>query len=64
MTDDQRHHITSLLMRESLVDKDVVAGTHAGKTFQMLPDVHVMKLGGSSIIDKGKAVVMPVVRPW
>lgn len=61
MTDDQRHHINSLLMRESLVDKGVVAGTHGGATFQMLPDVHVMKIGGSSIIDKGRAVVMPVV---
>lgn len=61
MTDDSRHHIDSLLMRESLVDKQVLAGTDHGPTMQMLPDVHVVKIGGSSIIDKGRAVVMPVV---
>ncbi len=61
MTRDDRHHVESLLMRESLVDKAVLAGTHGGRTVQMLPDVHVVKIGGSSIIDRGSTVVNPVV---
>lgn len=61
MTDDHRHHVESLLMRESLVDKAVVAGTHGGKTVAMMPDVHVMKIGGGSILDKGQRAVLPVV---
>ncbi|MBK6518614.1 MAG: uridylate kinase [Polyangiaceae bacterium] len=58
---DARHHLGSLLMRESLVDKGVVAGTDGGATVRMLPDVSVVKIGASSIIDKGSAVVSPVV---
>lgn len=61
MTEDKRHHVVSRFMRESLVDKDVVAATHHGTTVQMLPDVHVVKIGGSSIIDKGSRAVTPVV---
>lgn len=58
---DERHHVESLLMRESLIDKDLVRRTHAGSTVRMLPDVHVVKIGGSSIIDKGRRAVGPVV---
>lgn len=61
MSQDKRHHVESLLMRESLVDKAVLAGTQGGTTVQMLPDVHVVKIGGSSIIDKGSKAVTPVV---
>lgn len=57
---DGRHHLESLLMRESLVDKDVQRATET-PVFRMLPHVHVVKLGGRSIIDAGRAVVYPVV---
>jgi molybdenum storage protein len=57
---DQRHHMQSLLARESLLDKDVMAGTET-PVFRMLPHVHVVKIGGSSILEAGRAVVMPVV---
>lgn len=57
---DQRHHMQSLLARESLLDKDVMAGTET-PVFRMLPHVHVVKIGGSSILEAGRDVVMPVV---
>ena len=57
---DGRHHLESMLMRESLLDKDVQRSTET-PVFRMLPHVHVVKLGGRSIIDAGRAVVYPVV---
>lgn len=57
---DRRHHVASGLMRESLVDREVMAATEA-PVVRMLPDVHVVKIGGRSVIDQGRAVTYPVV---
>ena len=57
---DGRHHVTSMLMRESLLDKEVQKSTET-PVFSMLPDAHVVKIGGRSIIDAGRAVVYPVI---
>jgi molybdenum storage protein len=57
---DGRHHLASMLMRESLLDKDVQRATET-PVFRMLPHVHVIKLGGRSILDPGRAVLYPVV---
>jgi molybdenum storage protein len=59
-TTDRRHHVTSSLMRESLVDRGVMAGTEA-PVVRMLPNVHVVKVGGRSVLDAGRAVTYPVV---
>ena len=61
-TPDKRHHLKSFLMRESLIDKDLIASTEEkGEVVRMLPDCHVFKVGGSSIIDQGREAVMPLV---
>ena len=57
---DGRHHVASMLMRESLLDRDVERATET-PVFPMLPDAHVVKVGGRSIIDAGRAVVYPLV---
>lgn len=57
---DGRHHVASKLMRESLVDKGVQRSTES-PVFRMLPDCHVVKIGGRSILDAGKEVVFPLV---
>ena len=59
---DARHHVQSLLMRESLIDKDLVAATdeHA-PVVRMLPDAHTVKIGGRSLIDPGRATLYPVI---
>ena len=57
---DQRHHVHSLLMRESLLDKQVMSATET-PVVRMLPDCHVVKVGGRSIIDGGKVTTYPLV---
>ncbi|MCH8963270.1 MAG: uridylate kinase [Bacteroidetes bacterium] len=57
---DKRHHVPSMLMRESLLDKEVMASTES-PVVRMLPHVHVIKVGGRSILDQGKAATYPVV---
>ena len=57
---DRRHHVRSLLMRESLLDKAVMAATET-PVVRMLPQCHVLKVGGRSIVDGGKATTYPLV---
>ncbi|MGE0541337.1 MAG: uridylate kinase [Dehalococcoidia bacterium] len=57
---DQRHHVRSILMRESLLDKGVMASTETA-VVRMLPYCHVVKVGGRSILDGGKATTYPLV---
>ncbi len=59
---DRRHHVQSTLMRESLVDRGVMAATERETpVVRMLPNVHVVKIGGRSVLDAGRAVAYPVV---
>jgi molybdenum storage protein len=57
---DKRHHVESMLMRESLLDKQVMSSTET-PVVRMLPFCHVVKIGGRSIIDQGKKAVYPLV---
>jgi molybdenum storage protein len=61
VTGDGRTHIQSSLMRESLVDRRVLATTDSEGEFAILPDVVLVGLGGQSIFDRGKAAVLPLV---
>jgi molybdenum storage protein len=47
-------------MRESLLDKDVMSSTET-PVVRMLPECHVIKVGGRSIIDGGKVTTYPLV---
>jgi len=53
-------HVVSRLMRESLVDKRVIAGTEA-PVRAILPQLNVIQIGGLSIMDRGKDAVMPLL---
>ena len=53
-------HVPSRLMRESLVDKNLIAGTES-PVVPILPDVNVIQIGGRSIIDRGRSVLMPLL---
>jgi len=57
---DHRHHVQSQLMRESLVDTELLASTEA-PVVRMLPDVHVVKIGAASILDRGQKPVYAIV---
>ncbi len=56
-----RLHIETPLMAESLMDKTLLAGTGTKHGFRWMPDLAVIKLGGQSIIDRGGAVVLPLI---
>jgi molybdenum storage protein len=53
-------HVTSRFMRESLVDKGVIAGTEASVR-AILPELNVIQIGGLSIMDRGHAAVLPLL---
>jgi molybdenum storage protein len=47
-------------MRESLVDKNVIARTEAPVS-SILPDVNVIQIGGHSIMDRGRSALLPLL---
>lgn len=53
-------HVTSNLMRESLVDKTLIARTESA-VVPILPDVNVIQIGGRSIIDRGRSALLPLL---
>lgn len=57
---DLRHHLQSLLMRESLLDKEVQRSSET-PVIRMLPNANVIKIGGRSIIDAGRSLTYPIV---
>jgi molybdenum storage protein len=59
--DDGRHHVRSLLMRESLIDRELEAATESQTpVVRMLPEARVVKIGGRSIMDRGREALYPV----
>jgi len=53
-------HVESSLMRESLVDKNVIARTE-GQVVSILPDVNIIQIGGRSIMDRGRSALLPLL---
>ncbi len=60
VTGDGRTHIQSPLMRESLVDRRVLATTDSAHERAILPDVVLVSVGGQSIFDRGRAALVPL----
>ena len=62
---DKRNHLESMLMRESLLDRDVQKSTEPNPeeapVIRMLPNAHVVKIGGRSILDAGRSLMYPLV---
>src|SRR5229473_5020979 len=56
----EAQHVVSRLMRESLVDKQVIACTEA-PVRAILPRLNVIQIGGMSIMDRGSSVLMPLL---
>jgi molybdenum storage protein len=53
--------LETLLMQRSLNDAQLQAAAEAAADFRILPDATVLKIGGQSIIDRGRAAVYPLV---
>ena len=60
VTGDGRTHIESPLMRESLVDRRVLATTDSENERAILPHVVLVSVGGQSIFDRGRAALVPL----
>jgi molybdenum storage protein len=53
-------HVTSRLMRESLMDKKLIADTES-TVRAILPTLNVVQIGGLSIMDRGHTAVQPLL---
>jgi len=53
--------LEALLMQRSLTDPELQAKAAAAPDFRILPDATVIKIGGQSVIDRGRAAVYPLV---
>jgi molybdenum storage protein len=53
--------LEALLMQRSLTDPQLLAAAAAAADFKILPDATVVKIGGQSVIDRGRAAVYPLV---
>lgn len=58
---DGRTHLGTVLMAESLLDRGLIASTESEREIPMVPYVNVIGLGGRSILDRGKAVLFPLL---
>src|ERR687893_842459 len=49
------------LVRGNLTDPELLARTDDNSLVQILPDANVVKIGGQSLIDRGRAAVFPLI---
>jgi len=53
--------LEALLMQRSLTDTQLLTTADAAADFRILPDATVIKIGGQSVIDRGRAAVYPLI---
>lgn len=58
--DSGARHVKSALMRESLVDRAVIARSES-RVRPILPHLNVINIGGSSIMDRGASALLPLI---
>ncbi len=58
---DTTAELEALLTQRSLTDTELLTAAEAASDFRILPDATVIKIGGQSVIDRGRAAVYPLV---
>ena len=53
--------LETLLLEGSLTDVGLLEATESAPDFRILPDATVLKIGGQSVMDRGRAAVYPLV---
>jgi molybdenum storage protein len=53
--------LEAMLMERSLTDEELMRATESAPEYRILPDATVIKIGGQSVIDRGRAAVYPLV---
>jgi molybdenum storage protein len=61
MQDQVLTQLGAALVRGSLTDEALLAETDAQPVLPILPDANVVKIGGQSFIDRGRAAVFPLL---
>lgn len=59
--DGHRTHLSSPLMRESLVSKDIASQSIGKKIVPIVPDCNFIAVGGHSIFDRGRDAILPLI---
>jgi len=58
---DSTEGLEALLMQRSLTDRALLSATEQAPAHRILPDATVVKIGGQSVIDRGRAAVFPLL---
>lgn len=58
---EDKASLESLLMSRSLNDRELMAASDTAPDYRILPEVSVLKIGGQSLIDRGRAAIGPIV---
>jgi molybdenum storage protein len=61
MTTSDRADLETLLLSRPLHDPELMAATGDTPDYRVLPDAAVLKVGGQSFVDRGRAAVWPLV---
>jgi molybdenum storage protein len=54
-------HVASRLARQTLLDSDLTRPVAGGRPIRLLPWLQVVKIGGRSIMDRGRDAILPLV---
>jgi molybdenum storage protein len=54
-------HVPSSLARQTLLDRDLTRPVASRPQIRLLPWLHVVKVGGRSIMDRGRDAILPLV---
>src|SRR5262245_48841985 len=60
-TTDTIKHVASPLARQTLLDSDLTRPVAGGRPIRLLPWLQVVKIGGRSIMDRGRDAILPLV---
>lgn len=60
-SDSNTQHVPSALMQQTLLNPDLVRPATKRPVVRLLPQLKVVKLGGRSILDKGRDAILPIV---
>src|SRR3954471_4457547 len=61
MQDELLSKLGQSLVTGNLTDQELLAQTDNNSLIQILPDANVVKIGGQSMIDRGRAAVFPIL---
>src|SRR5918912_2842278 len=61
MQNELLNELGQSLVTGNLTDTELLARTDDNPVIQILPDANVIKIGGQSLIDRGRAAVFPLI---